>query len=63
MDFMFFGASALTSLNLSNWDTNPQPNNSSWIDGMVGMILCSNDPDSGSTLPTIGGTVNGESCN
>lgn len=63
MTSMFSGATALTSLNLSNWDTDPRPSNLNWIQGMTGIIFCNNDPDNGTTLPTVGGTVNGEDCN
>lgn len=59
---MFLNASSLTSLDLTNWDTNPLPSYDYWIVGMTGTIIC-NDPDGGGSGAAGTGTVNGVACN
>ena len=58
---MFYGATGLTALNTTNWDTDPLPTSTFWNLNMTGTIYC-NDPDSGGTGATGTGTVNGEAC-
>ena len=57
MSNMFDGATSLTALNTTDWDTNPLPDSTNWISGMSGTIYC-NDPDGGGTGPTGTGTIN-----
>ena len=61
MTSLFDGASAITHLNLTNWNTSGSPTYTYWINSMTGVIYC-NDPDNGGIGADGTGTVNGTPC-